>query len=251
MSKKITNTGVDLKQLLEAGAHFGHQARRWNPAMADFIYTTRDGVHIFDLVKTKKGLDTAAEYLGSVAAEGKKVLFVGTKRQAQEIVKRQATRAGMPYMTSRWIGGLLTNWEQIRKRLEKLADLKGKRSRGELKVYTKREQLLIDREIAKLEKFFGGVAEMAGLPDALFVVDSHREEVAVREAKRMGIPVVAMVDTNADPDLVDWVIPVNDDAVAAVEMVVTAIADSITKAQGARDKAQDTGFKEGEDASKN
>ena len=223
---------VTLKDLLEAGAHFGHQARRWNPAMAKYVYAERDGVHIFDLVKTKQGLDEAVEFLSRITAEGKTILWVGTKRQAQEVVKREAIRTGFPYMTTRWVGGLLTNWGQTKKRLERLADLKSKREKGELKVYTKREQLLLDREIVKLEKSFGGVVTMAQVPDAVFVVDSHREEVAVREANRLKIPVVAMVDTNSDPDLVDYVIPINDDAVAAVELVVTAIADAIASAKG-------------------
>ena len=225
---------VSLKDLLEAGAHFGHQARRWNPAMAKYVYTERDGVHIFDLVKTKQGLDEAIEFLAKMASEGKVILWVGTKRQAQEVIKREAVRVGAPYMTTRWVGGLLTNWSQTRKRLDRLADLVSKREKGELKVYTKREQLLLDREIAKLVKSFGGVADMAKIPDVLFVVDSHREEVAVREAKRVGIPVVAMVDTNGDPNLVDYVIPVNDDAVAAVELVVSAIADAIEIGKGGK-----------------
>ena len=225
---------VSLKDLLEAGAHFGHQARRWNPAMAKYVYTERDGVHIFDLVKTKQGLDEAIEFLAKMASEGKVILWVGTKRQAQEVIKREAVRVGAPYMTTRWVGGLLTNWSQTRKRLDRLADLVSKREKGELKVYTKREQLLLDREIAKLAKSFGGVADMAKIPDVLFVVDSHREEVAVREAKRVGIPVVAMVDTNGDPNLVDYVIPVNDDAVAAVELVVSAIADAIEIGKGGK-----------------
>ncbi|OGC97049.1 30S ribosomal protein S2 [Candidatus Amesbacteria bacterium RIFCSPHIGHO2_01_FULL_48_32] len=220
-------SGVSLKDLLEAGCHFGHQSRRWNPAMAKYIYTARDGVHILDLAQTKKGIEEAAKYLGSMASEGRVILFVGTKRQAQEVVRREAVRLGMPYVTARWIGGLLTNWEQVQKRLAKLADLKDKRNRGDFKVYTKREQLLLDREIAKLEKFFGGVSTLSKLPDVLFVVDSHREEVAVKEARRMNIPVVALVDTNGDPALIDYVIPVNDDAVKSVELVVTAIADAI------------------------
>ena len=225
---------VSLKDLLEAGAHFGHQARRWNPAMAKYVYTERDGVHIFDLVKTKQGLDEAIEFLAKMASEGKVILWVGTKRQAQEVIKREAVRVGAPFMTARWVGVLLTNWSQTRKRLDRLADLVSKREKGELKVYTKREQLLLDREIAKLAKSFGGVADMAKIPDVLFVVDSHREEVAVREAKRGGIPVVAMVDTNGDPNLVDYVIPVNDDAVAAVELVVSAIADAIEIGKGGK-----------------
>jgi len=218
---------VSLKDLLEAGAHFGHQARRWNPKMKRYIYGERGGVHILDLVQTKKGLDEACEFVKKLTGEGKIILFVGTKRQAAGIVKDQAVKAGMPYLTQRWVGGLLTNWREISKRIKKLHEMKEKREKGEYKVYTKKEQLLLDREIAKLEKFLGGVANLEKLPDALFVVDTHREEVAVLEANRMGIPVVGIVDTNADPEIVDWVIPSNDDAVKTVELVVRSIADAI------------------------
>jgi|SRR3989344_719204 len=218
---------VTLKELLEAGAHFGHQARRWNPKMKRFIYGERGGVHILDLVQTKKGLDEAVEYLKKLAGEGKVILFVGTKRQAAGIVKDQAVKIGMPYLTQRWVGGLLTNWQEISKRIRKLHEMKEKREKGEYKVYTKKEQLLLDREIAKLDKFLGGVAALEKLPDALFVVDTHREEVAVLEANRMGIPVVGIVDTNADPEKIDYIIPSNDDAVKAVELIVRSVAEAI------------------------
>ena len=215
---------VTLKDLLEAGCHFGHQSRRWNPAMKKYIFGERGGVHIFDLVKTKEGLEAAIEF-----AKGKTILWVGTKRQAQEIVKAAAVKLGMPYMVQRWLGGILTNFGQMQKRVYKLKDLKAKRESGELKKYTKREQLLIDREIAQLEKFLGGVADMDKLPDALFVVDTHKEEVAVREANRMGVPVIGMVDTNGDPARIDYIIPVNDDAVKSIELVVNAVASAIKK----------------------
>lgn len=220
---------VNLKDLLEAGCHFGHQSRRWNPAMKKYIYGERDGVHIFDLVQTKAGLDAALEFVKKLVKEGGVVLFVGTKRQAQEVVKREAIKAGMPYMALRWLGGMLTNFGQMQKRVHKLKDLKAKRESGDLKKYTKREQLLFDREIAGLEKFLGGVADMEKMPEALFVVDTHREEVAVREANKMGIPVVGMVDTNGDPGRVDYVIPVNDDAVKSIELVVETIAGAMKK----------------------
>ena len=220
---------ITLQQLLEAGCHFGHQARRWNPAMKKYIYGERDGVHIFDLVQTKAGLNAAVELVKKLAKDGKIILCVGTKRQAQEAVKREAMRVGMPYVTQRWLGGMLTNFAQMQKRVYKLKDLKAKRESGELKKYTKREQLLIDREIAQLEKFLGGVADMGKLPDALLVVDTHREEVAVREANKMGIPVVGMVDTNGDPARVDYIIPVYDDAVKSIELVVKAVASAIKK----------------------
>lgn len=220
---------ITLQQLLEAGCHFGHQARRWNPAMKPYIYGEKDGVHIFDLVKTKTGLGEAIELVKKLVKDGKVILFVGTKRQAQEIVKREATRVGMPYLTQKWVGGMLTNFSQMQKRVLLLKDLKAKREAGELKKYTKLEQLLKDREIARLEKFLGGVADMDKLPDALFIVDTHREEVAVREANRMGIPVVGMVDTNGDPTGIDYVVPINDDAVKSIELVVKAMADAIKK----------------------
>lgn len=218
---------VTLKELLEAGAHFGHQARRWNPKMKKYIYGERGGVHILDLVQTKKGLEEAIEFVKSLVIENKIILFVGTKRQAAGIVKSEAIRVGMPYLTQRWVGGLLTNWREIEKRIKKLHEMKEKREKGEYKVYTKKEQLLLDREIAKLEKFLGGVAKMEKLPDALFVVDTHREIVAVLEANRMAIPVVGIVDTNADPEKVDYIIPSNDDAVKAIELIVKAIAEAI------------------------
>ncbi len=217
---------ISLQQLLEAGCHFGHQARRWNPVMAKYIYTTRDGVHIFDLVKTKEGLDRAVAKVKEVVASGGKVLFVGTKRQAKELVTTAAVAVGMPYVTERWLGGTLTNFGQVQKRLRRLKDLQEKKAAGELKKYTKKEQLLLDREIIKLDRFFGGIAQMEKLPEAVFVVDTHKEEVAVREAVRMGIPVVGIVDTNANPDLVDYVIASNDDAVKAIQLIVTAVAEA-------------------------
>lgn len=220
---------ISLQQLLEAGCHFGHQTRRWNPRMAKYIYGDRGGVHIFDLAKTKAGLESALEFLAQLSAEGKTVLFVGTKRQAQEIVKRVATEAGMPYFIQRWPGGVLTNFDQLHKSVRRMMDLKGKRDRGELKKYTKHEQLLIDRDIMQLEKVFGGVVNMDKKPDAVFVVDAHREEVAVKEANKVSVPVVAMVDTNGDPRMVDYLIPTNDDAVKAIELVMNEVATTIKK----------------------
>ncbi len=220
-------TDVSLQQLLEAGCHFGHQTRRWNPSMKKYIYGDRDGVHIFDLAQTKAGLDKALEFLAQAKKDGKVILFVGTKRQAQETVKKVATETGMPYLVQRWPGGILTNFEQLHKSVRRLQTQKEQREKGELKKYTKREQLLIDRDILQLEKVFGGVQTLTKVPDVLFVVDSHREEVAVKEARRMGVPVVAMVDTNGDPSLVDYVIPTNDDAIKAVELIMQAVGDSI------------------------
>lgn len=195
--------------------------------MTKYIYGERDGVHIFDLVKTKEGLEKACEYVKKVAEEGGIILFVGTKRQAADMVKAEAIRVGMPYVSARWMGGLLTNYSHLSKRIQKLADLKAKREAGEFNKYTKKERLLIDREISRLEKFFGGVSSLTGLPQAVFVVDTHREEVAVREAVRVSIPVVGIVDTNSRPELVDYIIPGNDDAVKAIELVTKAIADAV------------------------
>jgi len=216
-----------LEELLEAGCHFGHQKRRWNPKMGRYIYGERDGVHIFDLAKTKAGLESACEYVSNLVSGGGTILFVGTKRQAADFVKNEAIRAGMPYVSVRWMGGLLTNNSNLSKRIRKLADMKVKREAGEYKIYTKKERLLLDREIERLQKFFGGVSAMDGLPGAMFVVDTHKEDVAVREAVRVGIPVVGIVDSNSNPDMVNYVIPANDDAVKSIELIVTAVADAV------------------------
>ena len=220
---------ISLQQLLEAGCHFGHQSRRWNPAMADYIYTTRDKVHIFDLVKTKRGLDAALEIVKQLAAQEKKILFVGTKRQAQEIVTASAKRVNMPYVTERWLGGILTNFDQINKSLKKLKSLREEVAGTTNTKFTKREKLMKSREIARFERFLGGIEELEKIPDAMFVVDTHREEVAVKEAVRVGIPVIGLVDSNGNPDLVDYVIAANDDAVKSIELIVTAITDAVAK----------------------
>lgn len=229
---------ITLQELLEAGCHFGHMKRRWNPTMAKYIYGERDGVHIFDLAKTKEGLEKACEYAKKLAEEGGIILFVGTKRQAAEMVKAEAIRVGMPYASVRWMGGLLTNFSHLSKRIQKLADLKVKREAGEFNKYTKKERLLIDREISGLEKFFGGVSSLTGLPQAIFVVDTHREEVAVREAVRMKVPVVGIVDTNARPEMVDYVIPANDDAVKSIELIVRAVADAVEEGKESKSKSE-------------
>lgn len=221
-------TKVTLEQLLAAGCHFGHQSRRWNPTMAKYIYTTRDNVHIFDLAQTLDGLNKGVEFLKGIKAQGGQILFVGTKRQAKAIVKQTAIDLHSPYVVERWLGGMLTNFGQVQKSVRKLRDLTAQRTSGELKKYTKYEQLQIDREIDRLNHLFGGLLEMEKLPAALFVVDTHQEEVAVREARRMGIPVVGMVDTNAEPELVDYVIPTNDDAVAAIELIVNTVKEELS-----------------------
>jgi small subunit ribosomal protein S2 len=217
---------VTLKDLLEAGAHFGHQAKRWNPKMKPYLFGVRNGVHIFDLVKTKEGLGKAVAFVKETTAKGKLIVFVGTKRQAAEIVKEEAKKAGMPYVYERWLGGTITNWEMIKKSISKLEEMKEKREKGEYKQFTKKENILIDREIIRLERFFGGLVGLNELPAAIFVVDTNKEETAVREANQKGIPVVALVDSNSDPDLIDYVIPVNDDAVGAVKLVVGVIGEA-------------------------
>lgn len=227
---------VSLKALLEAGAHFGHQAARWNPKMKPYLYTARDKIHIFDLAKTKEGLEKAAAFVKTTAAKGEKIVFVGTKRQAKAIVKEEAKKANMPWVSERWLGGTITNWEQIKKNINKLIEMREKRKEGEYKKYTKKEQILIGREIARLERFFGGLVGLKDLPAAIFVVDIKKEETAIREANRKGIPVVAIVDSNSNPDLVDYVIPANDDAVGSIKLIVGAIAEAAKKGREAFEK---------------
>jgi small subunit ribosomal protein S2 len=218
---------VALKDLLEAGCHFGHQSRRWNPKMKPYLFTKRDGIHIFDLVQTKVGLEKACEFVKDWVAQGKEIVFVGTKRQAQAIIKEEAQKCGMPYVSTRWLGGTITNWEMIKKSIDRLHDLKKKKEEGEFKEYTKKENLLIDREIVRLEKFFGGIAKLEELPEAIFVVDTKREEAAVKEACKKQVKVVAIVDSNSDPDMVDYVIPANDDAVKSIKLIVQKIAEAV------------------------
>jgi small subunit ribosomal protein S2 len=229
---------VDLKDLLEAGSHFGHQARRWNPKMKKFIYAERDGVHIFDLLQTGPLLETAMEQLRDMVRAGKEVVFVGAKRQAKAIVREEATKAGAPYVTERWLGGMLTNWEEMEKRLKKLSRLKKQREAGELaKKYTKLEQSRSDKEIERLDRFFGGIETLTKRPDALFIVDTHREKTAVYEAGKVGATVFGMIDSNADPEGVDYPIPANDDAVRSIKLVVEKMAGAY--ADGKLMKAKD------------
>jgi len=233
---------VDLREMLEAGCHFGHQARRWNPKMTEYIYAERDGVHIFDLAKSAQLIVEAMEFVRDWVASGKEIVFVGSKRQASAIVKEEALQVGAPFVAVRWMGGLLTNWEEMQKRIKRLNTLKAQRESGELvKRYTKKERVLIDREIAKLERFFGGLATLKERPEALFVVDTHREMTAVKEARAKGVPVVGMVDTNADPDYADKVIPVNDDAVRSIKLVVTKIAEAYADGKSRRNVEKSNG----------
>lgn len=220
---------VTAEELLEKGAHFGHQAKRWNPKMKQYIYGKEGGVHIFDLIKTKEALETALTFLTKSAKEGKVILLVGCKKQAQGKTKEVAEACGCPFYTERWLGGTLTNFEQIHKSIKKLAEMKKKMADGEYADFTKKERLLIDREIARLERFFGGVAVLEKVPDVLFVIDTHKEAGAIREAGRMGVTTVGIVDTNADPEILDYPIPMNDDATAAIEYVLDLVGEAILK----------------------
>jgi small subunit ribosomal protein S2 len=218
---------VSMKQLLEAGVHFGHQTRRWNPKMSKYIFTERNGIYIIDLQKTVKMMEQAYNFVRELSANGGNVLFVGTKKQAQETMKKKPTRCDMFYVNHRWLGGTLTNFQTIRKRIERLHDLERMEEDGTFDVLPKKEVILLKKEQAKLEKFLGGIKHMKKLPDALFVIDPRKERIAVAEARKLNIPIVAIVDTNCDPDEVDYVIPGNDDAIRAVRLFTGKIADAI------------------------
>ncbi|MGL4334904.1 MAG: 30S ribosomal protein S2 [Lactococcus garvieae] len=218
---------ISMKQLLESGVHFGHQTRRWNPKMAKYIYTSRNGIYIIDLQKTSKKIDEAYEVIRNIAADGGKVLFVGTKKQAQEAVKEEALRADMFYVNHRWLGGTLTNFSTIRKRIERLFDIYRMEEDGTFEVLPKKEVVALRKEVEKLEKFLGGIKTMKDIPQALFVIDPRKERIAIAEARILNIPVIGIVDTNCDPDDVDYVIPANDDAIRAVRLIVSKMADAI------------------------
>ena len=230
---------ISMKQLLEAGVHFGHQTRRWNPKMAKYIFTERNGIYIIDLQKTVRKVDEAFNFVRSVAQEGKKVLFVGTKKQAQEAVKEEATRAGMFYVNERWLGGMLTNFQTIQKRIKRLKQLEQMEQDGTFEVLTKKEVLALRHEMEKLEKFLGGIKEMNRLPGALYVVDPRKERIAVAEARKLGIPIVAIVDTNCDPDEIDYVIPGNDDAIRAVRLLTGRMADAVIEGSHGQDEPEE------------
>ncbi len=221
---------VSMKQLLESGVHFGHQTRRWNPKMAPYIYTERNGIYIIDLQQTVKYIDKAYEAMKEVATEGD-VLFVGTKKQAQESIKSEAERCGMPYVNSRWLGGTLTNFRTIRRSIARMEQLKTWQEDGTFDMLTKKEASKHEVEIEKLEKFLGGIKDMKRLPAALFVVDTRKEHIAVTEARRLGIPIFAIVDTNCDPDEVDYIMPGNDDAIRAVKLIASTMADAIIESR--------------------
>ena len=239
---------VSMKQLLEAGVHFGHQTRRWNPKMAPYILTERNGIYIIDLQKTVKKLDEAYAFIKSVAENGDNVLFVGTKKQAGDSVKEEALRAGAYYVNARWLGGMMTNFKTIQRRIARLEQLHTMQEDGTFNLLPKKEVVKLELEIEKLEKYLGGIKDMKKLPGALFIVDPRKEKIAVSEAKKLGIPVVAIVDTNCDPDDADYVIPGNDDAIRAVKLIAGAMADAIIEGRQGEQQAAEAAEAESEEA---
>ena len=229
---------ITMKELLEAGVHFGHQTRRWNPKMKEYIFGERNGIHIIDLQKTLKMFREAARYVSEQAGQGKSVLFLGTKRQAQEAITEEATRCGMYYVNHRWLGGTLTNWVTLQKSIKRLKLLKAMAEDGRMAQFSKKEGARLDRELKHLQQNFSGVENMSTPPDVMFVIDPSAELIAVREARRMGIPVVAIVDTNCDPDLVDWVIPGNDDALRAIRLFTSKISDAVVSGRQSFEQSQ-------------
>ena len=232
---------VSMKQLLEAGVHFGHQTRRWNPKMAEYIYMERNGIYIIDLQKTVKKLEEAYNFVRDIAANGQTILFVGTKKQAAEAVKEEASRVGMYYVNARWLGGMLTNFKTMRTRIDRLAQLKKMQEDGTFDMLPKKEVIKLMGEMDKLEKYLGGVKEMKKLPGAMFVVDPRKEHNAIAEARKLHIPIVAIVDTNCDPDEVDYVIPANDDAIRAIRLIAATMANAVQEGrQGVDAEAEET-----------
>ncbi|MEM0531344.1 MAG: 30S ribosomal protein S2 [Candidatus Pararuminococcus gallinarum] len=238
---------VSMKQLLEAGVHFGHQTRRWNPKMAKYIFTERNGIYIIDLQKTVKKLEEAYMFIRDVAASGESVLFVGTKKQAGESIKEEAERAGANYVNARWLGGMLTNFRTIRRRIDRLAQLRTMEEDGTFDRLPKKEVVKLNLEIEKLEKFMGGIKTMKKLPGAMFIVDPRKERIAVAEAKKLGIPIVAIVDTNCDPDEIDYVIPGNDDAIRAVKLIAQTMANAILEGKQGEQAEEAAAEKEAEE----
>jgi small subunit ribosomal protein S2 len=232
-----------MKELLEAGVHFGHQTRRWNPKMKEYIFGERNGIHIIDLQKTLKLFREASRFVSGLAGQGKTVLFVGTKRQAQEAISEEAQRSGMYYVNHRWLGGTLTNWATLQKSIKRLKTLKAMIEDGRMAQLSKKEAARLERELKHLQQNLAGVENMNTQPDAMFVIDSNNEAIAVREARRMGVPVVGVVDTNSDPDQVDWVIPGNDDALRAIRLFTTKIAEAVLEGRSAFEQTQLAGQK--------
>ena len=231
---------ISMKQLLEAGVHFGHQTRRWNPKMAPYIFTERNGIYIIDLQKTVKKIEEAYDFMREVGASGKPVLFVGTKKQAQAAIVDEANRCGQFYVNQRWLGGMLTNYKTISKRIQRLRDIQAMETDGTFDKLSKKEVAKLRLELEKLEKFLGGMKDMKGMPGAIFVVDPKKEKIAIKEARILGIPVVGIVDTNCDPDDVDYIIPANDDAIRAVKLIAGKMADAVIEGK------QGESFDEGE-----
>ncbi|MBU0743004.1 30S ribosomal protein S2 [bacterium] len=230
---------IGLRDLLEAGVHFGHQTRKWNPKMRPYIFIARNGIYIIDLQKTLRAIRNASNFLQKVASKGGTVLFVGTKKQAKVAVRDMAERCGMPYVTERWLGGMLTNWQTISKRVAKLDEIESLRNTGKIEQFSKKEQLEINRSFEKLNKNLGGIRTMKGLPSAVFVIDTVEEETAVREANKLGIPVIGIVDTNSDPDIVHFPIPGNDDAIRAISLYARVVADAIAEGRSARTEGEE------------
>src|SRR5271154_6959863 len=229
---------ITMKELLEAGVHFGHQTRRWNPKMKEYIFGERNGIHIIDLQKTLKMFREASRFVSDISGQGRTVLFVGTKRQAQEAIAEEAKRCGAYFINHRWLGGTLTNWATLQKSIKRMKLLKAMTEDGRMEQLSKKERARLDREMKHLHQNLEGIENMAQLPDALFVIDSNAEEIAVKEARRMGIPVVSVVDTNCDPDMVDWIIPGNDDALRAIRLFTTKIADSVAEGRSIYEQSQ-------------
>ncbi|KRL75744.1 30S ribosomal protein S2 [Secundilactobacillus paracollinoides] len=232
---------ITMKQLLEAGVHFGHQTRRWNPKMKEYIFTERNGIYIIDLQKTVKLIDAAYNFVKDESSKGAVVLFVGTKKQAQDSIAEEATRAGQYYVNHRWLGGTLTNWNTIQTRIKRLKDLKKMAEDGTFDRLPKKEVSLLRKQTDKLERFLGGIEDMPKLPDVMFVVDPRKEQIAVKEAQKLNIPIVAMVDTNTDPDDIDVIIPSNDDAIRAVRLITSKMADAIIEGRQGEDEAAQAG----------
>ena len=219
--------GVTMKQMLEAGVHFGHQTRRWNPRMQRFIFSERHGIHILDLAQTVRRLDIALQQVRETVSAGRTVLFVGTKKQARDVIKAQADRCGMPYVTNRWLGGTLTNWSTISRRIEYLRDLEARMAAGEHESLTKRERLRMLKEYNRMQRAFGGISQLERPPGLVFIIDPKLEDIAVREANRTGTPIVALVDTDANPDLINYPVPANDDAIRSIQLLTTRLADAV------------------------
>ncbi|MCH7484540.1 MAG: 30S ribosomal protein S2, partial [Chloroflexi bacterium] len=231
-------TTVTMKSLLEAGVHFGHQTRRWNPKMRKFIFTERNGIHILDLQQTVHLLADARTFVRDLIAEGGTLLFVGTKRQAQEAIETEARRCGMPFVTTRWLGGTLTNFHTIQNRIDHLVRMEDAKARGEHEYYPKKERLKLEEEIVRLNRYLGGIKEMTALPSAVFLVDTTKETIAVAEALRINLPIVSLVDTNCDPDVIDYPVPSNDDAIRAIKLITSLMADSVLEGLTAREFAE-------------